>query len=100
MAPESRGIKDLSGEHSSHPWRWIRRTLVLIAIPPLVLLVFLITEHVRGQVALACYEKTMGSKNTSVKISFRKGVKKISVFDENVGGKMKPQPIINGDQNG
>jgi hypothetical protein len=36
---------------------------------------------------------------TAVQISSRKSVKRISVYDENAGGKRNPQTIIDGDPN-
>ena len=59
MDPESEETKPPSDVGRARPRRWIRRILVAIAIPPLVLLVFLLAEHLRGHIALARYVRAM-----------------------------------------
>lgn len=59
MEPESNETKNPSNVESSRLRRWIRRILVVIAIPPLALLVFLLAEHLRGHIALERYVRAM-----------------------------------------
>jgi len=59
MDPESKEIKDPNRVEGSRLRRWIRRILVAITISPLALLVFLLAEHLRGQIALDRYVRAM-----------------------------------------
>ncbi|HVV72761.1 MAG TPA: hypothetical protein VHI52_14910, partial [Verrucomicrobiae bacterium] len=59
MEPESEEQTNPKCVESSRFRRWLRRFLVALAIPPLALLVFLLTEHFRGRLALERYVRTM-----------------------------------------